>query len=99
MKEGTLMDATLVEAQVRRPPISAGKGAKSPQDPDADWTGSHRGARSHFGYKVHLGVDAGSGLVRKAVLTPAKVYESEVADQLVSWDERRCTATGPTSPR
>ena len=88
LKEGTLMDATLVEAQVRRPPVSAGRGAKSPTDPDADWTQSHRGRQSHFGYKVHLGVDAGTGLVRKAVLTPAKVYESEVADGLVMGDER-----------
>ena len=87
LKEGTLMDATLVEAQVRRPPISAGRGAKSPADPDADWTRSHRERRSYFGYKVHLGVDAGTGLVRKAMLTPAKVYESEVADVLVSGDE------------
>ena len=33
-------------------------------------------------------MDAGTGLVRKAALTPAKVYESEVADGLVSGDER-----------
>ena len=78
LKEGTLMDATLVEAQVRRPPVSAGRGAKSSTDPDADWSYTGRGSRTHFGYKVHLGVDAGTGLVRKAVLTPAKVYESEV---------------------
>ena len=32
-------------------------------------------------------MDAGSGLVRKAELTSAKVYESEVADGLVSGDE------------
>ena len=88
LKEGTLMDATLVEAQVRRPPVSAGRGAKSSTDPDADWTHTHHGRRSHFGYKVHLGVDAGTGLVRKAVFTPAKVYESKVADDLVSRDER-----------
>ena len=88
LKEGTLMDATLVEAQVRRPPVSAGRGAKSPTDPDADWSYTGRGARTHFGYKVHLGVDEGTGLVRKAMLTPAKVYESEVADDLVSCDER-----------
>ena len=87
VKEGTLMDATLVEAQVRRPPLSAGRGAKSSTDPDADWSYTGRGARTHFGYKVHVGVDAGTGLVRKAVLTPAKVYESLVADELVSGDE------------
>ena len=37
LKEGTLMDATLVDAQVRRPPISEGRGAKSSTDPDADF--------------------------------------------------------------
>ena len=80
LKEGTLMEATLVEAQVRRPAASAGLGAKSPTDPDGDWTRSGRERRSHFGYKVHLGVEAGTGLVRRAVLTLAKVYESEVAE-------------------
>lgn len=87
LKQGTLMDATLVEAQVKKPPYSAGGRAKSDTDPDADWTGSGRGSRFHFGYKVHVGVDAGSGLVRRAKLTSAKVYESEVADGLVSGDE------------
>ena len=33
-------------------------------------------------------MDAETGLVRRAVLTPANVYESEVADILVSGDER-----------
>lgn len=81
------MDATLVEAQVRRP-VSEGPGAKSPTDPDADWSYTGRGSRTHFGYKVHLEVDAGTGLVRRAKLTPGKVYESEVADGLVSGDEQ-----------
>ncbi len=88
LKQGTLMDATLVEAQVKKPPFSEGSGGKSLKDPDADWTRGRRGRRSHFGYKVHLGVDARTGLVRKAKLTSAKVYESEVADELVSGDER-----------
>ena len=48
---------------------------------------SQRGSQTHFGYKVHIGLDEGSGLIRQAVLTPAKVYESEVADQLLSGDE------------
>ena len=87
LKQGTLMDATLMEAQVKKPPMGAGPGAKSPTDPDADWTRSGRGRRPHFGYKVHIGVDAGTGLVRRAVLTSAKVAESEVADDLVCGDE------------
>ena len=87
LKQGTLMDATLVEAQVKRPSMSAGGGAKNPLDPDAEWSGGRVGRRSHFGYKVHVGVDAGSGVVRRAKLTSARVYESAVADGLVSCDE------------
>ncbi len=88
MKQGTLLDATLVAAQVRRPPLAAGRGARSATDPDAAWTQPGRGARAHFGYKVHLGVDADTGVVRRAVLTAANVAASEVADALVSGDER-----------
>ena len=77
LKEGTLLDATLVEAQVRKPPAGSGLGRRSDQDPDADWTRKY--GRSYFGYKVHLGVDEGSGLIRQAVLTSAKVSDSENA--------------------
>lgn len=85
VKAGTLMDATLVAAQARRPSMDEGPGAGSATDPDATWT--RKGGRAAFGYKAHLGVDAGSGLIRRAVLTPAHVNESEVADTLISGDE------------
>ena len=75
LKQGTLLDATLVAAQVRRPPLAAGQGAPSATDPEAAWT--RRGARSHFGYQVHLGRGHAAGA--RAVLTPANVAESEVA--------------------
>ncbi|MFM9846760.1 MAG: transposase [Hyphomicrobiaceae bacterium] len=52
----------------------------------ADWT--RKGGKSYFGYKAHVAVDAGSGLIRQAILTPAKTFESEVADRLVCGDER-----------
>jgi IS5 family transposase len=61
-------------------------GAKGSVDPDADWT--RKGGTSHYGYKAHLAVDQGHGLIRRVVLTPAKTYESEVADALVCGDER-----------
>ena len=86
VKAGTLLDATLVAAQARRPSLEEGPGAGSATDPDATWT--RKGGRAHFGYKAHLGVDAKSGLIRQAVLTPAHVNESEVADTLISGDER-----------
>ena len=86
VKAGTLLDATLVAAQARRPSMEDGPGAGSGTDPDARWT--RKGGRAHFGSKAHLGVDAGSGLIRRAVLTPAHVNEREVADRLLSGDER-----------
>ena len=48
VKTGTLMDATLVEAAVRKPAWPAG--SKSPADPDADWT--RKGGKNYFGYKA-----------------------------------------------
>lgn len=86
LRKGTLMDATLIAAQTNPPPYEAGRGAKSQKEPEADWT--RKNGKAFFGYKAHLGVDEGSGLVRRVVLTSAKVYESEVAERLVSGDER-----------
>ena len=85
VKKGTLIDATIVEAQAKRPPLSEGPGAKSGTDPDARFT--RKRGKSHFGYRAHIGMDAGSALIREAVLTPANVNDTEVADGLVSGDE------------
>lgn len=86
LKRGTLLDASIIKAKHNPPPREAGLGAKHDKEPDADWT--YRNGRSLFGYKAHLGVDQGSGLIRRVVVTPAKVYESEVADTLIVGDER-----------
>jgi IS5 family transposase len=85
VKAGTLIDATLVEAQAKKPPISAGGGAKSLTDQDAAWT--RKNGKSHFGYKAHIGADQTSGLIRKAQLTPGNVNDTEVADALIMGDE------------
>ena len=37
VKKGTLLDATIVEAQARRPSVEEGRGARSTADPDAGW--------------------------------------------------------------
>jgi transposase, IS5 family len=85
LKRGTLMDATIVAAQAGKPSIQEGRGAKSEVDPDADWT--RKGGKAHFGYKAHIAVDEGTGLIRRALLTPARINESEVADALILGDE------------
>lgn len=91
VKTGTLIDASLVEAAVRRSPDGStprDQESRSVHDPDANWTRTARGTKRFFGYKVHIGIDQGSGLIRSRQVTPAKVYESEVADALVIGDER-----------
>jgi transposase, IS5 family len=60
-------DATLVEADVKRPPMREGE--VSERDPAAGFT--RRGQQSFFGYKAHLAVDQGSDLIRKAILFSA----------------------------
>jgi len=90
IKAGTLIDASLVEASVKRPPdgsTAKGEESRSPHDPDANWTRAGKHRRTFFGYKLHIGIDQGSGLIRSRRLTPAKVYESEVADDLILGDE------------
>ena len=97
VKQGTLLDATIVKAQARRPSVEEGPGARSATDPDAGWT--RKGSAAHFGYKAHLGVDGESGLIRKAVLTSANVNDTEAADALVSGDEAAVYADQGTSRR
>lgn len=91
LKTGTLIDATLIRSAVRPPPSGStpkGQESRSPHDLDANWTRRGSARSLFFGYKAHVGVDQGSGLVRSRILTPAKVYESQVADNLVLGDEK-----------
>ena len=91
VKAGTLIDASLVASAVRPPPDGStpkGTESRSAHDPDANWTRRGKNRRLFFGYKLHVGIDQGSGLIRSRKFTPAKVYESEVADDLVLGDEK-----------
>jgi IS5 family transposase len=68
-------------SEERRP----SKLVKSPLDPDAAW--AKKGGRRYFGYKVHVGVDQGSAIIRRQVMTPANVNDTEPADLLICGDE------------
>jgi IS5 family transposase len=85
LKKGTLMDASIVAATHNPPKKEAGMGAAHPREPGADWT--NKNGKSFFGYKLHVGVDEGSGLIRKAVFTPARTTDNEMAEALISGDE------------
>jgi IS5 family transposase len=86
LKQGTLIDATLIQSAARRPRLDEGK--TSPVDPDARFGTNNERRRYTFGYKLHVAVDAGSGLVRTLVSTPANVQEVALARTLVQGDER-----------
>jgi IS5 family transposase len=91
LKTGTLIDATLVQSSGRTPASGSTPReteSRSAHDPDANWTRRGTGRRLFFGYKAHIAVDQGSGLIRARRLTGAKTYESEVADDLVLGDEK-----------
>ena len=85
VRKGTLIDATIIAAASRRPPLSAGAKPNLPREPGASFTAKN--GESHFGYRLHVGVDQGSGLIRRMALTPAHVNESLVADSLICGDE------------
>lgn len=40
-----------------------------------------------YGYKAHVGVDEGSGLIRAVITTPANVNDTTPADALIRGDE------------
>jgi IS5 family transposase len=82
LKRGTMVDATLVEAAGARP-----QGEQSATDEDAAFAKKEGKPGSIYGYKAHVGVDQDSELIRKAVLTPANINETTVADELVCFDE------------
>ena len=77
VKQGTLIDASFVGSSTKKKTV----------DPETGpvWK---RKADSRLGYKMHASVDQGTGLIRRVVVTPANVNETDVADALVMGDEQ-----------
>ena len=82
LKRGTMLDATLIQA-VSAPP----KEERPSIDPDARFAKRQGKSGSTFGYKAHVGVDEGSGLIRSVLTTPANVNDTMPADALIRGDE------------
>ena len=66
LKRGTMLDATVIETSAARP-----CDARPSPDPDARFTRRQGKPGSGFGYKAHVAVDEGSGLIRAVLTTPA----------------------------
>ena len=81
VKCGTMLDATVIKAA-----SAPGSEQRPSCDPDAK-VGKSKGGYT-FGYKAHVGVDEGSGLIRTLITTPANVNDTQVADDLICDDAR-----------
>jgi len=75
LKEGTIVDATLIAAP---PSVKNREGKRDPEMHQAK-----KGNQWHFGMKAHIGVDATSGLVHSLVGTAANVADVTQVDQLL----------------
>jgi transposase, IS5 family len=82
LKRGTMLDATLIEAVA-----APASGERPSSDPDARFGGARGKGGFSFGYKAHVGVDEGSGLIRSVITTPANVNDTVPADALIRGDE------------
>ena len=81
IKQGTLIDASMVVSAARRPRKE--EGPTSEVDPDARFGADNERHRFTFGYKIHAAVDQGSSLVRNGLLTSANIQDVSVATELI----------------
>lgn len=79
MREGTIVDATLIAA----PPSTKNREGKR----DEEMHQTKKGNQWYFGMKAHIGVDAQSGLVHTVVGTAANVSDVTQAQALLHGDE------------
>lgn len=85
LKRGTMIDASLIETP-HRPPSADGERGAVDQDGAVTARKGRRG--THYGYKLHAGVDQHSRLIRRALITPANVNDTVMAEALICGDER-----------
>jgi IS5 family transposase len=79
MHGGTIVDASIIQAP------SSTKNASKSRDPEMHQT--KKGNHWHFGMKVHIGVDAGTGYVVSVAGTAANVHDVTMAAELIREDD------------
>jgi IS5 family transposase len=79
MKQGTIIDATLIAAP------SSTKNEKKERDPEMHQT--KKGNQWYFGMKVHIGVDKDTGLIHAVETTAANVHDLTPAAELLHGEE------------
>ncbi|WP_339118463.1 IS5 family transposase [Halomonas sp. BMC6] len=81
MREGTIVDATIVAAA----PFTKNKAKQ--RDPEMKQT--KKGNQWYFGMKAHIGVDAVTGLTHSVAATSANVADVTMTSELVRDDDKR----------
>lgn len=84
LKEGTIVDATLIAAP------SSTKNRERQRDQEMHQT--QKGKQWYFGMKAHIGADAASGLVHTLVTTTANVHDVTQAHALLHGEEQEVFA-------
>ena len=79
MKQGTIVDATLIAAS------SSTKNKEKKRD--AEMSSSKKNNQWHFGMKMHIGVDSRTGAVHSAEFTTGKVSDREKFFDLLNGEE------------
>ena len=80
LREGTIVDATIIEAP------SSTKNRAGDRDPEMRQT--KKGNQWHFGMKIHIGVDADTGLVHSMSTTAANAHDITEAHHLLHGGEK-----------
>jgi len=80
LKGGSIVDASII------PALSSTKNREKKRDPEMSST--RKGNKWYLGMKVHVGVDAKSGLVHTVEVTTAKDHDVTVLPDLVREDDR-----------
>ena len=79
LREGTIVDASIIEAP------SSTKNQAGGRDPEMHQT--KKGNQWHFGMKVHIGVDSETGMVHSMTTTAANVHDVSEAHRLLHGGE------------
>ena len=81
LREGTIVDATIIEAP------SSTKNRAGQRDPEMRQV--KKGNQYHFGMKLHIGVDAETGVVHSLSTTSANVHDVTEAHRLLHGEEQQ----------
>lgn len=104
-KQGSIIDASFVEAPKQRNTRSENKEIKEGQRPDSFEEGSPKGSQkdcdarwtkknneTHYGYKNHAKVDVKSKLIDSYATTSASVHDSQVFEELLDEKDKAVLA-------